>query len=327
MSIHPSPTRTEATALDAASQDKETRLGVVYALICYCTWGFFPLYWSMLNDQDMSAAQLMGHRVVWATIWALLLLAVTRQQQHLWNALKSPKTVAIFFVASMALGTNWLVYIYGVGINRVIEASLGYFMSPLMSIALARIFIGETINRAQVFAVILACCGVLWLAILGGQIPWIALGISISWSFYSLLRKKASLPAIPGLTLETLLMLPIAIVYLTWLNTLGEFRFFELDTGIILLVIGTGLLTSYPLLFFAAAAKRVSLSTLGILLYINPTMQFLLGWLVLKEPFDGMRFIAYVFVWIAVIIFSSSSYIQYKKTHAQTHAYTHQPSR
>lgn len=319
MSKHTPPISSTTTALDAASQAKETRLGVIYALTCYCTWGFFPLYWSMLNGQDMSAAQLMGHRVVWATIWASLLLVVTGQQHHLWSALKSPKTVAIFFLASLALGSNWLIYIYGVSINRVIEASLGYFMSPLMSIALARIFIGETINRAQIFAVILACCGVLWLAILGGQIPWIALGLSVSWSLYSLIRKKVSLAPIPGLTLETILMLPLAIIYLAWLNNLGEFRFFELEPKIILLIIGTGLLTSYPLLFFAAAAKRIRLNTLGILMYVNPTMQFLIGLLILKEPFDSMRFVAYVFVWIAVIIFSGSSYIQYKKLHAQAH--------
>lgn len=319
MPKHTLPVSTTSTALDSASQAKETRLGIIYALICYCTWGFFPLYWSMLNGQDMSAAQLMGHRVVWATIWASLLLVVTGQQHQLWTALKNPKTIAIFFLASLALGSNWLIYIYGVSINRVIEASLGYFMSPLMSIALARIFIGETINKAQIFAVILACCAVLWLALLGGQIPWIALGLSISWSFYSLIRKKVSLAPIPGLTLETILMLPIAIVYLAWLNNLGEFRFFDLEPKIILLVIGTGLLTSYPLLFFAAAAKRIRLNTLGILMYINPTMQFLMGLLVLKEPFDSMRFIAYVLVWIAVIIFSGSSYIQYKKTHAKTH--------
>ena len=295
-------------------QSKETHLGVIYALICYCTWGLFPLYWSMLNEQGMSAAQLMGHRVFWASVFALLLLFISRQQTVLWHALKNPKAVGIFFLASIALATNWLIYIYGVAINQVIEASLGYFISPLVSIALARIFIGERINRAQTFAVVLACCGVLFLAVLGGRIPWIAIILSISWSFYSLLRKKTSLSVIPGFTLETLLMLPFAVAYLFWLQTLGEFRFFDLPTKTMLLIIGTGILTGYPLLFFAAAAKRIRLSTLGILLYINPTLQFLMGWLVLKEPFDGTRFIAYVLVWIAVIIFSCSSYLQYKKS-------------
>lgn len=310
------------TALDPATQAKETRLGVIYAIICYGTWGFFPLYWSLLNGQDMSAAQLMGYRVIWATVWASLLLIITGQQHHLLAALKSPKTVFIFFLAAMALGSNWLIYIYGVSINRVIEASLGYFMSPLMSIALARIFIGEKINRWQIFAVILACFGVLWLAILAGQIPWIALWLSISWSLYSLIRKKVSLAPIPGLTLETLLMLPLAVIYLAWLNNQGEFRFFDLAPDIMLIVIGTGLLTTYPLVFFAAAAKRIRLNTLGILMYINPTMQFLMGLLVLKEPFDSMRFIAYIFVWIAVIIYAGSSYIQFKKAHAQSQAHT-----
>lgn len=299
------------------NQAKETHLGVIYALVCYCTWGLFPLYWSLLNDQGMSAAQLMGHRVFWASIFALLLLFISKQQKVLWGAIKDPKVLGIFFLASIALGSNWLIYIYGVAIDRVIEASLGYFMSPLMSIALARIFIGERINGAQTIAVVLACCGVLCLAILGGQIPWIAIGLSISWSFYSLLRKKTSLSVIPGFSLETLLMLPLAVGYLFWLQTIGEFRFFELPVKTMLLIIGTGLLTGYPLLFFAAAAKRIRLSTLGILLYINPTMQFLIGWIILKEPFDSMRFIAYVLVWIAVIIFSCSSYIQYKKANTQ----------
>ncbi|MDO5668076.1 MAG: EamA family transporter RarD [Alcaligenaceae bacterium] len=301
-------------AIVTASEARETRLGVLYALICYCTWGVFPLYWSMLNDQGMSASQLMGHRVFWASVCALLLLFISRQQDIVLSTFKKPKVVLVFFLASMALGTNWLAYIYGVSINRVIEASLGYFMSPLMSIALARVFVGERINKAQSIAVFLACCGVLWLAVLGGQIPWIALLISISWSFYSLLRKQASLSVIPGFTIETLLMLPFALGYLFYLHTLGEFRFFDLPSKTILLIIGTGVLTSYPLLFFAAAAKRIRLNTLGILLYINPTMQFLIGLLILKEPFDSMRFIAYVLVWIAVIIFTGSSYREYKKT-------------
>lgn len=316
MSKHSSTQTPPTRPPNSASQIRETRLGVFYALMCYCTWGLFPLYWSLLNDQGLSASQLMGHRVFWASVCGLLLLFISRQQQVLWDTLKQPKVMAIFFLASMVLGTNWLAYIYGVSINRVIEASLGYFMSPLMSIALARLFIGERINSAQKIAMVLAFCGVLWLAVLGGQIPWIALLISISWSFYSLLRKQASLSVIPGFALETLLMLPFALGYLFYLNTLGEFKFFNLPTKIILLIIGTGVLTSYPLLFFAAAAKRIRLNTLGILLYINPTIQFLIGLLILKEPFDSMRFVAYVLVWIAVIIFTSSSYREYKKATA-----------
>ena len=225
--------------------------------------------------------------------------------------------MSVFFLASMALGINWLVYIYAIGINRVVEASLGYFMSPLMSIALARLFIGERINGTQAIAVALASCGVLWLAFLGGQIPWIALLLSISWSFYSLLRKKAVLPVIPGFAIETLLMLPFAVAYLFYLSSLGEYQFLNLPTKIILLIIGTGVLTSYPLLFFAAAAKRIRLNTLGILLYINPSLQFLIGLFILKEPFDGIQFIAYIFVWLAVVIFTTSSYREYKKSIAQ----------
>lgn len=308
---------TMVTSLDPSTQARETRLGVFYAFMCYCTWGIFPLYWSMLNNQGMSAAQLMGHRVFWASICALLLLFISRQQNIVWSTFRQPKVMSVFFLASMALGINWLVYIYAIGINRVVEASLGYFMSPLMSIALARLFIGERINGTQAIAVALASCGVLWLAFLGGQIPWIALLLSISWSFYSLLRKKAVLPVIPGFAIETLLMLPFAVAYLFYLSSLGEYQFLNLPTKIILLIIGTGVLTSYPLLFFAAAAKRIRLNTLGILLYINPSLQFLIGLFILKEPFDGIQFIAYIFVWLAVVIFTTSSYREYKKSIAQ----------
>ena len=302
--------------LDPLAQRRETRLGVAYALICYCTWGLFPIYWSLLSNQGLSAAQLMGHRVLWASVVAMLLLFISRQQKVLLEVLQQPKMMAFIFLASMALGLNWLSYIYAVSINHVIEASLGYFMSPLMSIALARVFIGERINRAQSFAVVLALAGVLWLAVLAGHIPWIALIISGSWSLYSLLRKQAVLPIIPGFAIETLFLLPFAVGYLIYLHSLGEYRFFELPTHIILLIIGTGVITGYPLLFFAAAAKRIRHNTLGILLYINPSMQFLIGLLVFKEPFDSMRFVAYVLVWLAVIIFTASSYQSYKKATA-----------
>ncbi|WP_432786742.1 EamA family transporter RarD [Oligella sp. MSHR50489EDL] len=302
---------------DPLTQRRETRCGVLYALMCYCTWGLFPIYWSLLSNQGLSAAQLMGHRVLWTSVVAVLLLFISKQQKDLVALFKQPKMVAFIFLASMALGLNWLSYIYGVSINRVIEASLGYFMSPLMSIALARIFIGERINRAQSFAVVLASAGVLWLSILAGNIPWIALIISGSWSLYSLLRKQAVLPLIPGFAIETLFLLPFALSYLIYLNSIGEFHFLDLPINIILLIIGTGFITGFPLLFFGAAAKRIRLNTLGILLYINPTMQFLIGLLIFKEPFDGMRFVAYVLVWIAVIIFTGSSYRAYKKATAR----------
>lgn len=293
----------------------EAKLGIGLALGCYIFWGSFPLYWDVLTSFGLGPDQVLAQRIVWCSVFALILLVISRQYKEFVTAITQPKVLLIFFLAALTLSINWMTYIYGISINRVLDTSLGYFMSPIVSILLARIFIGERINSSQLLAVALAGLGVLWLAFLSGDIPWLALILSSTWGIYSIFRKKVKLAVIPGYTLETFLMLPFALLYLAWLSNQGTLVFSSLSTMQISVVISTGIVTALPLLLFAAAVKKSSLGTISILQYIAPTIQFLIGLFIMNEAFDLTRFFGYLFVWLGVIVFSVSSFRQYKKSH------------
>lgn len=293
----------------------EAKLGISLAVGCYLFWGIFPLYWDVLTGFGLGPDQVLAQRIVWCSVFALFLLAVSKQYKVFLAAITQPNVLFIFFLSALTLSVNWMTYIYGISIHRVLDTSLGYFMSPIVSILLARLFVGERINRSQLLAVILAGAGVVWLAFLSGDFPWLALILSGTWGIYSLFRKKVRLAVIPGFALETLLMLPFALLYLTWLNHQEMLVFSGLSTLQMSVVVSTGVVTALPLLLFAAAVKRSSLGTISILQYISPTIQFLIGLLIMNEAFDLTRFFGYLLVWLAVIVFSVSSFRQYKKSH------------
>ena len=293
----------------------EAKLGISLALSCYILWGVFPLYWSVLASFGLGPDQILAQRIVWCSVFALILLVIFRQHRDFLAAITQPKVLLIFFLAALTLSINWMTYIYGISINRVLDTSLGYFMSPIVSILLARIFIGERINSSQLLAVAFAGLGVLWLAFLSGDIPWLALILSSTWGIYSIFRKKAKLAVVPGFALETFLMLPFALLFLAWLSNQGTLVFSSLSPAQISVVISTGVVTALPLLLFAAAVKKSSLGTISILQYISPTIQFLIGLFIMNESFDLTRFFGYLFVWLGVIVFSVSSFRQFKKSH------------
>ncbi|HZJ97428.1 MAG: EamA family transporter RarD [Alcaligenaceae bacterium] len=293
----------------------EAKLGISLALSCYILWGVFPLYWSVLASFGLGPDQILAQRIVWCSVFALILLVIFRQHRDFLAAITQPKVLLIFFLAALTLSINWMTYIYGISINRVLDTSLGYFMSPIVSILLARIFIGERINSSQLLAVAFAGLGVLWLAFLSGDIPWLALILSSTWGIYSIFRKKAKLAVVPGFALETFLMLPFALLFLAWLSNQGTLVFSSLSAAQISVVISTGVVTALPLLLFAAAVKKSSLGTISILQYISPTIQFLIGLFIMNESFDLTRFFGYFFVWSGVIVFSVSSFRQFKKSH------------
>lgn len=293
----------------------EAKLGISLAVGCYIFWGAFPLYWDVLTGFGLGPDQVLAQRIVWCSVFALFLLAVSKQYKVFLAAITQPNVLFIFFLSALTLSVNWMTYIYGISIHRVLDTSLGYFMSPIVSILLARLFVGERINRSQLLAVILAGAGVVWLAFLSGDFPWLALILSGTWGIYSLFRKKVRLAVIPGFALETLLMLPFALLYLAWLNHQEMLVFSDLSTLQMSVVVSTGVVTALPLLLFAAAVKRSSLGTISILQYISPTIQFLIGLLIMNEAFDLTRFFGYLLVWLAVIVFSVSSFRQYKKSH------------
>ncbi|MCP2039933.1 chloramphenicol-sensitive protein RarD [Neisseria sp. HSC-16F19] len=286
----------------------ETQKGLAYALGSYLIWGLFPLYWYPLIGQPIGTDQLLAQRILWSALFSAVLMTVLRQWPPLMAALKTAKVWWVFALSSLLLSANWLTYLWAITHHHVLDASLGYFISPLVSIALGRLVYRDQLGRLQWLAVALAAVGVAWLTFLGGRVPWVALILSITWGLYGLLRKQAPLESLPGLTLETLLMLPLAAGYLLWTQQQGTLVFSQLPWLPLLLVIGSGAATALPLLLFAAAARRITLSSLGFVQYIGPTLQFMLGLWVFHEAFDVIRFVGYAWVWAGVALFAAASY-------------------
>lgn len=286
--------------------------GLVSILVCYVIWGFFPLYWIPLVNHPPD--QLLAHRIVWGAACALFALFALGKTREMAQAMRSRRIWLVFFVCAVVLAVNWLTYLLAITRHQVLQASLGYFIAPLVSIFCARVFLGERFTRAQGLAIVLAAIGVVWLAVLGGQMPWLALAIATSWGAYGLLRKLAPLPALLGFSMETFLLLPFALAFLAWCQAQGTLVFAQLAPLPLALLLGSGLITMVPLLFFAAGARRVQLSTVGVLQYLTPTLQFLLGLWVFHEPFDAQRFAGYVWVWAGVALFVFSRLRTQSKT-------------
>lgn len=292
--------------MTSITAEEDRRRGRIYAITCYVIWGLFPLYWYPITQTTMPASQILAQRVGWSTLFALLLLLVLRQYRPVIDALKSPKLLLTFMLSAALLAANWLLYLWSITNNHVLDASLGYFMSPLFSILLGRIFFKERMTTMQAAAVGMAGLGVLWLIFLYGNMPWIALSLTISFGFYSLVRKLAPLAALPGLALETLCMLPFAMVYLL-MQYQNQSLYLDLSPINWGLLVGSGIITTVPLLLFAAGAKRISMAELGIIQYISPSVIFITGLLLFHEAFNWERFIGYAFVWLAVVLYLLSA--------------------
>lgn len=280
-----------------------SRQGVWYALMCFIIWGSFPIYWYPLNQSPMPATQILAQRVLWSGVFAMILLLIFRQQSVLVHAFRQPRLLAIYGLSSGLIAVNWLVYLWAILHHRVVEASLGYFINPLVNIFLGWLVFKEQMGRWHVLALILASIGVLWLAILGGTMPWVAILLAGSFGLYAMIRKLAPMDALAGLTLETLLLLPFAGGYLLWCGWSGQLVFGELNGLQMSVLLCSGMATTIPLLCFNAAAKRIPMSLLGILQYVSPTMQMVLGLLLFQETMDGNRLIAYLWVWLGVAVF------------------------
>jgi chloramphenicol-sensitive protein RarD len=281
--------------------------GILNGLGAYALWGFFPIYWKFL--QNVPALQVIGHRIGWSFLFLLLILLITRQ----WNSFRvsalSPKILAIYSIAAVLLSVNWLVYVWGVNAGFIVETSLGYFINPLISVLLGVIFLRERLRGVQWVPITLAAAGVIYLTVSYGRLPWIALTLAFSFGIYGLVKKLAPLGSLYGLTLETALVFPIALIYLGIVNFNGSGAFLHEGPATDLLLIGTGIVTSIPLLMFASAARQIPLTMIGILQYIAPTIQFLIGVFLYHEPFDRSRMIGFGLVWIALIIFWVENYL------------------
>lgn len=277
------------------------RKGVLYAIGAYMMWGLFPLYWKQL--ESISALQLIGHRIAWSFVLLIAFILVTRQWKAFRSAASDKKILRIYLLAGILISVNWFTYVWAVTNNHVVETSLGYYINPLFSVLLGVTILRERLRPVQWLPIALAALGVLYLTITYGALPWIALTLAFTFGLYGLVKKTAPLGSLYGLTLETGLLFVPALIYLVWCAYVGQGAFLHSTTLQNWMMAGAGLVTIVPLLLFASAAPRVPLTTIGILQYVNPTMQFLLGVLVYKEPFTHDRLIGFGLVWIGLILF------------------------
>src|SRR5512141_2285185 len=258
--------------------------GILNGIAAYALWGFFPIYWKFLHE--VSALQVIGHRIGWSFILLIGVILATRQWNEFRSAALAPKVIGIYSIAAVLLSINWLVYVWGVNSGFIVETSLGYFINPLLSVLLGVIFLRERLRPTQWIPVVIAAIGVIYLTAVYGRLPWIALVLAFSFGFYGFVKKLAPLGSLYGLTLETGIVFPIALIYLFIVESNGTGAFLHESVLTTTLLIGAGAVTTIPLLMFASAAKQIPLSVVGLLQYIAPTLQFMIGVFIYKEPFD-----------------------------------------
>lgn len=282
------------------------RNGPLTAFIAYTLWGLFPLYIRQIDH--IPPLEIVLHRSAWSLVFVVGLLAVLRRFSWLGPVLRQPRTLALFATSALLLGANWTLYVWAVNSGRVLDASLGYFINPLVNVLLGVLVLHERPRPLQWAAVALAALGVLWLALGVGHVPWISLVLAVSFGLYGLLRKTATLGAVEGLALETLLLAPLAFGGIVWLAMQGSGHFGQPPLVDNLLLLAAGPLTAVPLLLFASAARRVSLATLGLMQYISPSIQFFLGVFLYHEPFSTGRGIGFLLIWAALALYSAESW-------------------
>jgi chloramphenicol-sensitive protein RarD len=290
---------------------RESLAGVLYAGMAFLIWGIGPVYWKALKQ--VPTFEVINHRVVWSF---LFLMALTFFQGR-WNDFKSlikiPRLMAILTITSVLVSANWLLYIWAINIGHLLQASLGYYITPLINVFLGIVFLKERLRWPQAIAVLLACVAVACLTFSYGQFPWIALGLGFTFGFYGLIRKVAPVSSLVGLTVETLLLTVPAAAYLVWLESLGSGALFNKSWSIDVLLIGTGVFTAIPLLFFNLGARRINLSTVGLIQYIAPSGMFLLAVLVYGEPFTEAQGWTFLLIWTALAIYSIDSVRTYRR--------------
>jgi len=284
------------------------RSGIIYAALAFLCWGLFPIYFHALDE--VPPMQILAHRMLWSLGFLLIVLLLRRQWKWL-HVVRQPRVFFSFVLSAVLLSANWLVYIWSVTNHHVIEASLGYFINPLVNIMLGYLILKERLRTVQWVAIAIAALGVGWLTWQTGTVPWIALFLAFSFGSYGLLRKTAALGALEGLSFETIVLFPLAAAYVIWLTVQGQNVFIntDSDTTRVLLVMA-GPLTAIPLLLFASGARKIPLSILGLLQYLSPTLQFLLGVWLFKEAFSADRLVGFALIWGALLLFAGEGLLR-----------------
>ena len=283
-----------------STADRTARDGVIAALVAYVTWGFLPAYFLLMAA--VPSAEMLAHRIVWSVPVGALIIGARAQWPEVHRALTTPRTFLWLVVSAVFIAVNWLVYIYSVQIAQIFQASLGYYINPLLYVLVGVVFLGERLGALQIAAVVLATAGVLVLTVSGGEFPWIAIVLAVSFTIYGVVRKQVVVGGMPGLFIETLLLVPIAVAWMGYVGWRGDATWLTADAHLWVLLLLAGPLTVIPLLCFALAARRLRLSTIGFLQFIGPTLQFAVG-VASGETLSTPRLVCFGLIWTAVIVF------------------------
>lgn len=289
----------------------EPVLGVIYAGAAFLIWGLAAVYWKELKS--IPPLEIIAHRVAWSFLFLLPLIVLQREWAEFVAILKNPRMILILFSSAVLVGANWLLYVWAVNNDHLLQASLGYYINPLVNVVLGMVFLKERLRPPQAIAVGLATTGVVYLTVQYGQFPWIALCLAMSFGLYGLIRKVAPASSLVGLAVETLLLSPPAIAYLIYLDIQGSGSVFRVSFNLDLLLMGCAPLTAVPLLFFTAGAKRLYLSTVGLMQYIGPSGMFLLAVFYYNEPFSTVQVWTFVMIWTALAVYSTDSVQYYRR--------------
>jgi chloramphenicol-sensitive protein RarD len=293
----------------------EQRRGFLLGAAAYAMWGLFPLYWPLL--EPAGAVEILAHRICWSLVTMLGLTLLLRRTPQLRAIFHDPRVLLLLLAASVVIGLNWGGFIWGVNNNRVVEVSLGYFINPLVTVLLGVVVLGERLRWPQWTAIGIAGVAVVILTMDYGHPPWVALLLAGSFATYGLAKKKAGAGAIESLTFETVVLAPIALAYLVWLGMVGEGSLSSEGLSHLALLATTGLVTAVPLICFGAAAIRVSMTTIGLLQYLAPTIQFVLGLVVFGEPMNPVKWVGFVLVWVALAIFTVEALRHHRRRQLQ----------
>jgi chloramphenicol-sensitive protein RarD len=297
--------------ITALKQQDPVHTGVAFALLAFSMWGFSPLFYRAIGEAP--ALEILAHRAVWSLLFTLALISISGQTMDFFRLIRNPRIMATLCVSAILVSVNWLGFIWAVNNGKALEASMGYFIMPIVMVLLGRIFLEEHLNRRQLLSLVLVCLGVLNILFTLNQLPWIALLLSVSFGFYSLVRKTVAVNSLAGLTMECLLLSPVAVIYLLYLGTQDQLVFGSRGLGLDLLLAASALMTALPLIFFTSAARRLRLGTVGLIQYINPTCQFMLAVFLFDEPFTRHHLHTFVLIWLGLAMFSLDSRQQMKR--------------
>jgi chloramphenicol-sensitive protein RarD len=295
-----------------STSQKESLSGVLFASSAFLIWGLSPIYWKALRD--IPALEIIMHRVIWSCLFLVIVLVFIGCRTEFTTAVKKPRTFMILLPSTLLLGFNWFIYIWSVNNDHVLQASLGYFINPLINVLLGMVFLKERLRRLQTVSLILAGVAVLYLTLQYGEFPWIALSLAFAFGFYGLIRKVAPISSLVGLSVEMLLLSGPALAYILFLHAKGVGALFRISVKIDLFLMGSAFLTAFPLLLFILGTRRLNLSTIGFLQYIAPSCMFILGVFLFNEPLSSAQIFAFVLIWTALFIYSTDAARHYRLT-------------